>query len=297
VTTLTDLRVKLERDYLEPVNERTPQTPLSANVTDVATSLPLTGGILSIDEESAIGPGSVLEIDEELVFVDSYNQNTSTATVRRGYDGTTKAAHTTESFVRIPTRWPRHSQIDALRESLEALFPSLYSVATETGTTDSMRYVPLPLATCEVLRVQWQNGSRWTDCQAELFATYPLDDSYAAVQLENGVPPNVLCNLRYGIRPVLPDDSATDIANYAEKWTRLIVVDAAVRLLSGVDIDAVTQEYLTEQIRLERFPVRSGSSITQSLIRYREYLLEQAITDLLSNEALPVEMASVEYYG
>ena len=65
------------------------------------------------------------------------------------------------------------------------------------------------------------------------------------------------------------------ITDMPEKWERLVVVDAAIALMSGVDIDAVTQEYLTEQMRLERFPVRSGESIMNSLVRYREYLLQR----------------------
>lgn len=297
MTTLTDLRIKLERDYLEPITERTPQTPLDVAQTSGDLVLHITKGILSPDEESVIGPGSIVEVEEELQFVSEYNQITGVLTVVREYDGTTAVAHPTTSFMRLPTRWSRNSEVGALREALEALFPPLYSVAREQTTIGTMRYISLPLNTTHIQRVQWQSGSRWLDCQGELFDTHPLDPDFAAVQLEPGVPESALAIVRYGLRPVIPDDSASDIDGYSEKWTRLIVVDAAVRLMSGVDIDAVTQEYLTESLRLERFPVRSGSSITQALIRYREYLLDQALTDLISNNPMPVEMANVEYYG
>jgi hypothetical protein len=52
---------------------------------------------------------------------------------------------------------------------------------------------------------------------------------------------------------------------------------------------------LTEQIRLERFPVRSGSTISQSLIRYREYLVQQAATELTAAYPRTIHMKPVIY--
>ncbi len=295
--TLDELRQILERDYLEPVTERTPQTPIVNAITDVEGACVITAGILSPDEESLLGPGAVVEIDYEQMFITAYDQPSDTITFNREYEGTTKVAHLAGAMLRIPTRWPRYNQEQALREALDSLYPPLYSPASIIGTVSTMRFVQLPLDTSRIIRCQWQNGDRWADCQGELFDVHPLDTSFAAVQLEPGVPKGALAQVRYGTKPAVPDSVTDDIVGFLTKWQRLVVVDAAVRLLSGVDIDAVTQEYLTQQIRLERFPVRSGASITQALIRYREYLLEQAETDLIANNPTDVEFSTVEYYG
>lgn len=296
MTSLNDLRLTLERQYLEPVTERTPMVPINGALNDSQLTIQITADVLTPDEESLIGPGFVGELDYELVYVTSYDQLTKIITVERGFNGTTKAAHDDRTMFRVPTRWPRADQAEALIEAIDGLYPPLYSPSSLRGTVDTMRYVQLPLNTSRILRARWQDGSKWRDCQAELFEVHPLDDSFAAIQLESGVPTGGLCMVRYATKPVIPDDYTTDIAGLVTKWQRLLVVDAAVRLLSGVDIDAVTQENLTEQMRLDRFPVRSGATITEALIRYREYLLEQAETELIANEPVGVLMADVEYY-
>jgi hypothetical protein len=81
--------------------------------------------------------------------------------------------------------------------------------------------------------------------------------------------------IRYGVRVSAPESVDDEIVDLPDKWVRLIMVDVAANLLSGVDIDAVSQEYITEQLRLERFPVRSGESIQRALITVREYLMER----------------------
>lgn len=297
MTTINDLQTILERSYLEPITERTPQVPLNGAITSNADSIILTPDVLSPDEESIIGPGAVLELEYELVYVTDYDQSTTTASVERGYGGTVQVAHGDRTMVRFPTRWPRADQAQAIIEAIDSLYPPLYSAQQERATVGTMRFVQLPLTASRILRVQWQNGSRWSDCQGELFDVHPLDDGYAAVQLEAGVPMGALCLVRYGVKPTIPADYTTDIENFVTKWSRLIVVDAGVRLLAGVDIDAVTQEVLTEQMRLDRFPVRSGATITEGLIRYREYLLEQAQEELLANDPIMVSMNEVEYYA
>ena len=69
MTTVDELRITLEKDYLEPVNERTAQSPLVAQIDTSVLALTITSGVLSPDEESLFGPGAVLELDYEVVDV------------------------------------------------------------------------------------------------------------------------------------------------------------------------------------------------------------------------------------
>ncbi len=289
MTTLNDLRVTLETDYLEPVSERTAKTPLAAPMDDSELTLTITDGVLSPDEEAVIGPGAVIELDYELAQVADFNMSTNVITLlSRAFEGGGPAAqHALGASMRLPTRWPRQAQANALSEAIDNLWKPLYVIEEERLTVDTLGYLPLPLDTVEILRVQYEFDSRWgrdhvptasgasewLDAEHELFETHPQDPNFAAVQVVPTLSHGALCVIRYGREPARPTLVTDTLAPWDDGWNRIVVLDAGIALLSGVDIDSVTQEYLTQQLRLDRFPVRSGATITQAMIAYREYLV------------------------
>ena len=314
MTTLDDLRVTLETDYLEPVSERTAKTPLSAAMDDSELTFTITDDVLSPDEEAVIGPGTVLEIEYELGQVEAYDMSTNVITLLgRAFEGGGPAvAHPIGSQMRLPTRWPRQSQAKALSEAIDNLWKPLYVVEEERVTVDTLGYLPLPLDTVEVLRIQYEYDSRWgqdhiigssitssewLDAEYELFVTHPQDPNFAAVQVVPTISPGALCVIRYGREPGRPALVTDTLDPWEDAWNRIVVLDAAIALLSGVDIDAVTQEYLTQQDRLDRFPVRSGASITQAMIAYREYLVGRRKEKQIAKHRPGVHMMPVTYTG
>lgn len=297
MTTLDQLRQRLEDQYLEPATEETPTAPLAVGITDTDTEIILTPGVLSPDEESFIGPNRLLEIDMELVRVVSYNENTKTAQIRRGARGTVAAAHAINTDVRIPTRWTRTAQIAALRASIEALWQPLFTFREEWTVVGTAKWVPLPLNTVRILDVLVEGiDGRYTSIKASLFAVHPNDEQAAGLQLEENPPRrSELINIRYGVRPVAPDDIFEEIEDFPSKYERIVLVDAAAELLGGIDIDAVSQEMITEKMKLENLPISSAARITQQLIRYREYLVEKAHAELKAMFPRKVEHRKMVY--
>lgn len=284
MSTIDDLRQRIEDEYLEPVIEETPLTFLTTDITAEQTTFTLVLGVLSIDEENFIAPGRLLELDSELCRVLDYAENSGVVEAKRGVRGTTKAPHyAATSTVRIPTRWPRKRIEDALSDALEALWQPLFVVEEQRATINTAAYLALPLDTVRVLSVDYQRPDyEWESVTFRLFATHPLDETSASVQIGKLPYQSALCVVRYGRKIVAPGSCDEDLELLPAKWERIVLVDAAAQLLAGVDIDAVTQEYLTEQLRLERFPVRSGSTISQNLVRYREYLVDLAVKEIIA---------------
>jgi hypothetical protein len=297
MTTIDDLRQRLEDRFLEPAVEQTPTVPLAADMTSSATTFSILQDVLSIDELSLIGPGALFEIGSELVRIESFNQSTWEITCRRGVRGTTAVAHTAAADeLRFPTRWTRKSQHESLSDSINALWPPLFVIEEQRATIQTAGYLPLPLDTIRIQSVKYQTSERrWEPVGAALFKTHPTDNTVASVQIDPLPYQSALCVVRYGRKIVAPTTVDTDIPLLPSGWERIILVDAAAELLSGVDIDAVTQEIMTEQIRLEGFPVKSAMSISQSLVRYREYLIEQAQTGLASEEPKKVHRRAVSW--
>ena len=300
MTTLNDLRIRLETQYLEPVNEETPQTALDADITAGATSFTLVGNTLSPDEESYIASGRPLELDNELIQVGDYDPLTKVVNVRRrGYRNTTPAAHTAATCeVRIPTRWPRQTMLNTLRSAIEGLWQPLYATATEQATIDTAKYIPLPSNTVRILKVELETEyGDFEPIQAKLIPKNPLDPTTAAVQPIANPYPGSLCLIEYGYQIQPPTSNDEEIEGLPSKWERIVLAEAAAELLSGVDIDAQTQERLTEQIRVEGFPVRSGATITQALVGFSEYLEDKAHKELIAQYPRKIRRVSTSLFG
>lgn len=296
MTTIDDLRQQLEDLYLEPVIEETPSVPLALDVDSSTDTIKLTDGVLSPDDESAIAPGRLLEMNYELDRILDYDASIKEVTVRRGVRGSEAASHTAATTdVRFPTRWPRTTQAAALREAVGALWQPLFLEAQMVVPASAASMIQLPLNVVRIVSVRYQRGpGDWPYAEFEFFPTHPLDPAFSHLELGPlGKLKRALVSIVYGKRLDVPDDNYTDLDPYPEKWNRIILVDAAAALLAGVDIDSSTQEYLTEQLRLERFPVKSGSTISQNLIRFREYLLNEAAKDLEAGRPRDVERVPI----
>ncbi len=89
------------------------QQDRATHLTTAVTTLTSTSAsplILSLGSTDSVGKG-ILEIDEELLWVDSFDRVANTATVSpygRGYLGTTAATHTVDTKVSISPTFPRY---------------------------------------------------------------------------------------------------------------------------------------------------------------------------------------------
>jgi hypothetical protein len=99
---------------------------------------PLTDATTSITfdfELGRIAAGSIISIDDELIYVWEVNTTTHVATVvSRGWMGTTAAAHDDGSLVEVSPRFPTVLVRQALLDELRSWPDSLYRVDTEEIT-------------------------------------------------------------------------------------------------------------------------------------------------------------------
>jgi hypothetical protein len=91
---------------------------------------------LSLGSTENIGKG-IIEIDEELMWIDTFDRVVNTATVApygRGYLGTTPTAHSVNSKVTIAPTFPRFSVKKAINDTIRAVGSSIFAVGTTTLT-------------------------------------------------------------------------------------------------------------------------------------------------------------------
>ena len=113
-------------------------TYLKSAITAVASSS-ASPTSLSLGSTDNVGKG-IVEIDEELLFVDTYDRVGNTATVApygRAYLGTTLAAHAADAKVTISPTFPRFTIKRAINDTITALGSSIFAATTTTITSNA----------------------------------------------------------------------------------------------------------------------------------------------------------------
>jgi hypothetical protein len=115
--------------------------------------------ILSLGSTESVGKG-IIEIDDELLWVDTYDRIGNTATIApygRGYLGTTAATHALDTKVTISPTFPRHVVKRAINDTLNAMGSSMFAVKSTTFTFNGAvtTYAFNSLNIQNILSVSW----------------------------------------------------------------------------------------------------------------------------------------------
>ena len=108
-----------------------------------------------------LGKG-IVEVDEELMWVDSFDRIANTATVSpygRGYLGTTAATHTVDSKVTISPTFPRYVVKKVINDTINAVGSSIFAVNVTTFTFNAAQttYDFDGLNIQNILSIMWQS--------------------------------------------------------------------------------------------------------------------------------------------
>jgi hypothetical protein len=117
--------------------------------------------VVSLGSTDSVGKG-VIEIDEELLWVDSYDRVSNTATIApygRGYLGTTAATHSADVKVSISPTFPRFSVKRAINDTIRSLGANIFAVKSTSFTFNAAvsTYAFANLNIKNILTVSWQS--------------------------------------------------------------------------------------------------------------------------------------------
>jgi hypothetical protein len=296
VSTLVD---RIYRDFLNKPDDLSAFSRLDGAISSTtSTSVVYEAGLFSSEEENLLGSGALIEIDQELMLVTAANTSTRTLTVSRGYAGTTAATHADETNIFINPTFPRKSVYDAVSDNISRLYPSLYNVTT-TNVTSNSTYQEVPASTVEVLTSYVQNstGDQYTSAGIELLRDFPPSSTNTAVQFfntSNGKTVHLVVKRKF----VRPTDETSDIETVclvAPEYEQIVMVGAVADIIGATDIDASTQEFITEKLAAESYPVGSGERLRNALLRLRSLLIDEARGNLRSLYPAPVSIMNINY--
>jgi hypothetical protein len=247
-TTLTDLINEVQINLAGYTYQQDRATHLSSAVT-TTTSSSTSPTILSLGSTENLGKG-VVEIDEELLWIDSFDRVANTATVSpygRGYLGTTAATHALDTKVTISPTFPRYVVKKAINDTINAAGSTIYAAKVTTFTFNAAQttYDFDDLNIQNILTIMWQSVGpsqewlpvrRWSwDSKADATA---FGATSQTVTIGDYITPGRTVKVVYSTDPVPFTTNAQDFSTQTglpESCKDVIVLGASYRLLTYLD--------------------------------------------------------------
>ena len=332
-TTVGDLVDRIFREYLEPADAVESYSYLTGAISSTGqTTFNYEEDMFSSEEEDALGAGAIVEIGQELMFSKSLNVVTNEVTVQRGARGTTATTHDAGSIVKITPAFSRKNVYDAVSDQIKNLYPTLFATETleltaSTGykllgnhgsNQDTYNYLITPLKAISQY-TDWQSGSDETGLKYQGVAIEMIDlpnpfvytddtstqrtktytsgpDVVHAVQFV-GISAGHTVYVTFKKKFIEPTNEDTTLASIGleTEYEPIVMAGAAAQMLVGKDIKQINAAYITDQIAAQNAPVGSSNTISSSLLRYQQLLIQQARSNLRSKYPEPVQLNSILY--
>jgi hypothetical protein len=269
---------------------------LQGFVRDQEVSTYITQTIDSDDLTVTINTGSrasagIVEIGDELVWVDTVDRNTGTlnfAPWGRGYQNTTAAAHTSGDKIVFNPRLPKGRVKRAINDTLLAVGVDLPATAVTTFDSDpAVSTYALPAGTQSVLDVSWEDIGPSGDWLPVRYWDYDLAANTTAyptgctITIKDGMLPGQTVQVTVAKDPTLftsDSDTLSVTVGLPDTCRDVIVYGACHRLVAFLDTGRLNFK-AAEADALDD-PVPFGSS--QSLSRYFFNLYSQRLADEVS---------------
>ena len=222
-------------------------THLTSDVT-TTTSTIAAPTILSLGS-TELGKGTI-EIDEELIWIDSFDRIANTATVSpfgRGYLGTTAATHTAGAKVTISPTFPRYVIKRAINDTIRALGANIFAVKQTSFTYNAAitTYELDNLNIRNILTMHWEAigpTKEWIRVKRFDFDALPSINTWGAtaqtVTIGDIISPGRTVKVVYATEPVAlssNSDVFTTVTGLPESVRDVVILGAAYRLLTYLD--------------------------------------------------------------
>ena len=241
-------------------------TYLTSNVNASATAL-------SVSDTTAISRG-IVEVGDEIVWVDSINNSTGELVIPpygRGFRGTTAAEHFIGDRVVSSPMFPRNMVKKALNDSIRAVFPDLFGIATTSFMFNpAVSTYALPAGALDILSVSWQTTGpsrewmpirRW---RVDKMAATSAFSSGVTINIYDAVVPGRTVAVKYTTQPNVlenPDDEFSTVTGLPASAEDVIRLGTAYRLTPFFD-----SAKLTGQSAAADFNDRTGQANTASAL-------------------------------
>jgi hypothetical protein len=256
-------------------------TYLTAAMTDSQTTL-------VVADASTLSRG-LIEVGDELMWVDSFDRATSTATLApygRGFRGTQKTPHNIGDRVTVSPSFPRDIIRKQINNSVSGVFPDIFGVYYTTfNFISSQNTYELPSEVDEILQVTWQTTGptqEWLPVRQYAInknAYVGTFNTGKTISVYDGIVPGRTVHVVYSRQPqemLLTSDDFEDVTNLPLYAKESVILGAAYRMASFMDVGRLpSQSAEVDQID-QQSPVGSGGTVTRALFQLYQQRLSVA---------------------
>ena len=247
-TTLTDIIDEVQLNLSGYTFNQDRATYLRTAVS-TTTSTSASPTILELGSTENVGKG-VIEIEEELMWIDSFDRISNTATISpfgRGYLGTTAATHAADLKVTISPTFPRYVIKKAINDTIRATGSSIFAAKSTTFVFNPVQttYEFNNLNIQNILTIMWQSDGpseewipirRWSWDSAASTAAFGANAQ--TVTIGDYITPGRTVKVVYATDPEAFTTNAQDFSTQTglpESCKDVITLGAAYRLLTYLD--------------------------------------------------------------
>lgn len=255
---------------------------LPASITNTSTTFTLTSADL-------IGRG-VIEIEDELIWVDAYDAATGAVTIPpygRGFMGTVAASHAANTQVRVQPMYTRNRVKQELNATIRATFPNLWGVQTYSFTySPAVNTYALPSTTEGIIAIKYRTiGPSKESVPIRNYRVDPNADvtefpTGTTVTINSPVQPGVKVTVVASTEPsVLAADADvfTTVTGLPESCADVMVLGACHRLLSFTDSGRLQFETPEGDMQSAKIQMGSGTAVAKYIYAlYTQRLTEEA---------------------
>ena len=263
----------------------------TTHITSAITASSLT---LNLGSVSNIGKG-IVEIDDELIWIDSYDRISNTATVApygRGFAGTTAAAHDADAKVTVAPTFPRYAVKKALNQAIEGVYPSLFALGTTSFSFNAVRNtyeIPSEVSTIQYLSwetigptKEWKPIKGW---RQDSYASHTAFTTSNTVTIYDPIPAGRTIFVHYTKVPTAFDGSA-DTATFEEvtglraSAKDVVIYGACYRLASFIDAGRLNYSSAEADTADTKIQYGSGASTSRYFAGLYQQRLREEMTKL-----------------
>lgn len=249
---------------------------------------------LNLGTTTNIGKG-VVEIDEELIWLDSYDRISSTATAApygRGFQATTPVAHTAGTMVTVAPTFPRSAVKRAINEAVQSVYPTLYALDTHSFTYNAVQNTyELPTDVQTILYVSWSTigpTKEWRPVKGwrqDPMANHGAFASGNSITIYDNLPAGRTIQIHYTKVPISFNGSADsavfeDVTGLQSSAKDVIIYGAAYRLASFLDAGRLNYSSAEADNADTKIQFGSGSSNARFLLALYNQRLNEEKTKL-----------------
>ena len=254
-------------------------------------------GLSTTSTQIAVGSSSnlakgIIEIDDELVLIDSFDKANNVLNVMpgfgRGYQGTTASPHSQYAPVTLSPTFPRNSIKKAINDTINSFYPKLWIISSYTFTFNASQVTyPLPDDVEGVLFISWQTtGSsqewlpvnRWRLDGMANAATFNTNNT---LNIYENVQPGRTIQVWYTATPNTLDantDDFADVSGLPDSCKDVVVLGAAYKLLSYLDAGRINLSSAEADLNDSKLPSSAGAAASRYIFAlYQQRLNEEAL--------------------